>query len=145
VGASRRQLLVRSESKTDPPEPVRLDLASGARRKFTDYRYAADGAGGAIASARALRVLVPLLFNPYEPVQFERVEVYDVDNGSRFATYLIEGERGSGACCVNGAAGQLGQLRDQDIELSPELLDAVRQRFGCPRQVDLEHWYPKYL
>jgi aspartate 1-decarboxylase len=38
---------------------------------------------------------------------FERVEVYDVDNGSRFATYLIEGERGSGACCVNGAAARL--------------------------------------
>jgi aspartate 1-decarboxylase len=40
-------------------------------------------------------------------VPFERVEVYDVDNGSRFATYLIEGERGSGACCVNGAAARL--------------------------------------
>jgi aspartate 1-decarboxylase len=40
-------------------------------------------------------------------VPFERIEVYDVDNGSRFATYLIEGERGSGACCVNGAAARL--------------------------------------
>ena len=36
-----------------------------------------------------------------EMVPYERVEVYDVDNGNRFATYLIEGEPGSGACCVN--------------------------------------------
>jgi aspartate 1-decarboxylase len=40
-------------------------------------------------------------------VPFERVEVYDVDNGSRFATYLIEGEPGSGVCCLNGAAAHL--------------------------------------
>jgi len=38
---------------------------------------------------------------------FERVEVYDVDNGNRFATYLIEGQAGSGICCVNGAAARL--------------------------------------
>lgn len=40
-------------------------------------------------------------------VPFERVEVYDVDNGNRFATYLIEGPRASGACCLNGAAARL--------------------------------------
>ena len=38
---------------------------------------------------------------------FERIDVYDVDNASRFTTYLIEGPRGSGACCVNGAAARL--------------------------------------
>lgn len=48
-------------------------------------------------------------------VQFERVEVYDVDNANRFATYLIEGERGSGECCVNGAAAHLVQLGDRLI------------------------------
>ena len=40
-------------------------------------------------------------------IPFERIEVYDVDNGNRFATYLIEGKAGSGACCVNGAAAHL--------------------------------------
>ena len=48
-------------------------------------------------------------------IPFERVEVYDVDNGSRFATYLIEGERGSGACCVNGAAARLVERGDKLI------------------------------
>jgi aspartate 1-decarboxylase len=40
-------------------------------------------------------------------VPFERIDVYDVDNANRFSTYLIEGARGSGACCVNGAAARL--------------------------------------
>ena len=40
-------------------------------------------------------------------VPFERIDVYDVDNANRFSTYLIEGPRGSGACCVNGAAARL--------------------------------------
>jgi dipeptidyl aminopeptidase/acylaminoacyl peptidase len=38
AGASRAQALVRSESKTDPPNLHVVDLASGARRKLTDYR-----------------------------------------------------------------------------------------------------------
>jgi aspartate 1-decarboxylase len=41
---------------------------------------------------------------------FERIDVYDVDNASRFSTYLIEGPRGSGACCINGAAARLVQV-----------------------------------
>jgi aspartate 1-decarboxylase len=40
-------------------------------------------------------------------VPFERIDVYDVDNGSRFSTYLIEGADGSGVCGVNGAAARL--------------------------------------
>lgn len=38
---------------------------------------------------------------------FERVEVYNIDNGARFATYAIEGAAGSGTICVNGAAAHL--------------------------------------
>ena len=40
-------------------------------------------------------------------VPFEKIDVYDVDNGNRFTTYLIEGPRGAGDCCVNGAAARL--------------------------------------
>jgi aspartate 1-decarboxylase len=46
---------------------------------------------------------------------FERIDVYDVDNGNRFSTYLIEGPRGSGACCVNGAAARLVEVGDKLI------------------------------
>ena len=40
-------------------------------------------------------------------VPYEKIDVYDVDNGNRFSTYLIEGGPGSGDCCVNGAAAHL--------------------------------------
>jgi len=48
-------------------------------------------------------------------VPFERIDVYDVDNGNRFSTYLIEGRAGSGACCVNGAAAHLVEVGDKLI------------------------------
>jgi aspartate 1-decarboxylase len=57
-------------------------------------------------------------------VPFEKVDVYDVDNGARFATYLIEGERGSGACCVNGAAARLVSVGDKLILASYTTLAA---------------------
>ena len=37
----------------------------------------------------------------------QQVDVVDVDNGSRLTTYAIEGERGSGILCINGAAARL--------------------------------------
>jgi aspartate 1-decarboxylase len=46
---------------------------------------------------------------------FERIDVYDIDNGNRFSTYVIEGERGSGECCVNGAAARLVEAGDKLI------------------------------
>jgi hypothetical protein len=42
---------------------------------FVDYNYAADGAASAVASARALRILGPLLLNPWAPVVIERLQV----------------------------------------------------------------------
>jgi hypothetical protein len=57
--------------------------------EFTDYMYAPDGAGNAVASARALRVLAPLLFNPWTPVTIERVEVaVSVDYKSDYANLV---------------------------------------------------------
>lgn len=40
---------------------------------------------------------------------FERVEIYNVDNGARFATYVIEGAAASGVICINGAAAHLAR------------------------------------
>jgi aspartate 1-decarboxylase len=48
-------------------------------------------------------------------VPYERIDVYDIDNGSRFSTYLIKGQRGSGECCVNGAAARLVEVGDKLI------------------------------
>lgn len=42
---------------------------------FVDFVHANDGAGSVMGSVRGLRVMVPLLLNPYAPVQVERVEI----------------------------------------------------------------------
>ncbi|MBO0586558.1 aspartate 1-decarboxylase [Sporosarcina sp. E16_8] len=48
----------------------------------------------------------------------EKVHVVNNNNGSRFETYIIAGERGSGVICVNGAAARLVQRGDIIIILS---------------------------
>ncbi len=45
-------------------------------------------------------------------VPFEKIDVYNVNNGARFSTYVIPGERYSGQCILNGAAARLGHYGD---------------------------------
>jgi aspartate 1-decarboxylase len=45
-------------------------------------------------------------------IPYEAVSIWDVDNGNRFETYAIEGERGSGVICLNGAAARMVAPRD---------------------------------
>ena len=40
-------------------------------------------------------------------VEYEKVQIADVDNGARFETYVIAGEEGSGIICLNGAAARM--------------------------------------
>lgn len=48
-------------------------------------------------------------------LEYEQVQVVDVDNGARLVTYTIAGERGSGMICLNGAAARLVQPGDKVI------------------------------
>lgn len=52
----------------------------------------------------------------------EKVQVVNNNNGARFETYIIEGERGSGVICVNGAAARLVQPGDIVIIISYALV-----------------------
>lgn len=45
-------------------------------------------------------------------IEGEKVQVLDVDNGERLETYIIKGERGSGAICLNGPAARKVQVGD---------------------------------
>ena len=45
-------------------------------------------------------------------VPFEQVGVYNINNGSRFETYVIEGKRGTGVIGLNGAAARKGMVGD---------------------------------
>ena len=44
---------------------------------------------------------------------YEKVLVANLENGNRFETYAISGERGSGAICLNGATAHLGKTGDR--------------------------------
>ena len=48
-------------------------------------------------------------------IEYEKVQIVDVDNGARFETYAIAGERGSGMICLNGAAARCVQPNDKII------------------------------
>ena len=44
--------------------------------------------------------------------EFEKIELYNINNGERFSNYAIVGKRGSGEISLNGAAARLAQLGD---------------------------------
>ena len=51
-------------------------------------------------------------------LEYEKVQVADVNNGSRLETYVIAGERGSGMICLNGAAARCVSVGDKIILMS---------------------------
>lgn len=58
-------------------------------------------------------------------LEYEKVQIVDVDNGNRFETYTIAGEKGSGVICLNGAAARCVSVGDKIIimayaNLTPE-------------------------
>ncbi len=53
----------------------------------------------------------------------EKVQIVDNNNGERFETYIIKGERGSGCICLNGAAARKVQIGDIIIIISYALMD----------------------
>ena len=51
-------------------------------------------------------------------IEYEKVQIADVDNGARFETYVIAGEAGSGIICLNGAAARMVSTGDKVIIMS---------------------------
>jgi aspartate 1-decarboxylase len=68
----------------------------------------------------------------------ELVHVLDVDNGSRFETYVIEGEPGSGEVCLNGAAARLVHEGDRVIVVSYGVYDEEELAAHEPRVVHVD-------
>lgn len=65
----------------------------------------------------------------------EQVHIVDVNNGSRLETYVIEGERGSGTICINGAAARLVAPGDIVIIIGYMSVDDQEARTLEPRVV----------
>lgn len=58
------------------------------------------------------------LMDAAELMEYEKVQIVDINNGNRFETYVIAGEAGSGIICLNGAAARCVQPGDKIIIMS---------------------------
>ena len=65
----------------------------------------------------------------------EKVQIVDNNNGERFETYIIRGERGSGCICLNGAAARKVQVGDTIIIMSYALMDFEEAKTFAPKVV----------
>jgi len=68
-------------------------------------------------------------------VPYERIQVVNTNNGARLETYVLPGERGSGAVHLNGAAARLGEVGDRAILISYALYDESEAAGHEPRVV----------
>lgn len=60
----------------------------------------------------------PVLMEAAGIIEYEKVQIVDVENGNRFETYTIAGEPDSGMICLNGAAARQVQVKDHVIIMS---------------------------
>ena len=77
----------------------------------------------------------PDLLEAADILEHEQVAVVDVDNGARFETYTIAGERGSGEMKVNGAAARLVHRGDTIIVIS----------YAQYAREEMEHYEPRVV
>src|SRR5258708_39718469 len=77
----------------------------------------------------------PDLLEAADILEFEQVAVVDVNNGARFETYAIAGERGRNEIKINGAAARLVHRGDTIILIS----------YAAHESEELEHYVPKVV
>jgi aspartate 1-decarboxylase len=78
------------------------------------------------------------LLEAADMLEHEQVQVLDIDNGARFETYTIAGERGSGTMQLNGAAARLVHQGDTIIVVSYASYDEAELERYEPRVVHVE-------
>ena len=77
----------------------------------------------------------PVLMEAADLHMYEQVQVVNVNNGARFETYVIPGNRGQGEICLNGAAARLAVPGDLVIIISYAQYDAAEVAKYQPRFV----------
>ena len=68
-------------------------------------------------------------------LEYEKVQVVDIDNGNRFETYVIAGERDSGTICLNGAAARCVSVGDKIIIMCYAMMTEQEADANPPRVV----------
>jgi aspartate 1-decarboxylase len=76
--------------------------------------------------------------NAADILPYERVDIYNVSNGERFSTYVIEGEQDSGVICLNGAAAWKASKGDIVIVASYALFDDPAPKKWRPKCIFLD-------
>ncbi|MGN6437710.1 MAG: aspartate 1-decarboxylase [Agriterribacter sp.] len=66
-------------------------------------------------------------------IENEKIQIVNVNNGSRIETYLIKGRPGSGVCCLNGPAARQGAVGDTVIIISYATMDFEEAKQFKPR------------
>ncbi len=107
--------------------PMQVTLMKGkihrARVTEADLHYE-----GSISIDRTLIDAAGFLIN-------ERVDIYNIDTGARFSTYVIEAPAGSGIIGLNGAAARLAMMGDKVIIVAYANFDEAEARQYQPRVV----------
>ena len=75
------------------------------------------------------------LLDAAEMIPGQKVQIVDNNNGERFETYIIKGERGSGCVCLNGAAARKVQVGDVCIIIAYALMDFEEAKTFQPKVV----------
>ena len=65
-------------------------------------------------------------------IENEKIQVVNVNNGTRIETYLIKGKKGSGVCCLNGPAARQGAVGDVVIIISYARMDFEKAKTFKP-------------
>ncbi|MDE1943333.1 MAG: aspartate 1-decarboxylase [Betaproteobacteria bacterium] len=68
-------------------------------------------------------------------LEYQQIDIYNVNNGDRFTTYAIRGQRGSGMISVNGAAARKAQVGDILIIAAYATLDEAELESFQPRLI----------
>ena len=77
----------------------------------------------------------PKLMEAAGILEYEQVQIVDVENGNRFETYTIDGEPGSGMICLNGAAARQVQVGDHVIIMAYCQMDVKEAADHKPKVV----------
>lgn len=75
------------------------------------------------------------LLDAADMIAGQKVQIVDNNNGERFETYIIKGERGSGCVCLNGAAARKVQVGDVCIIIAYALMDFEEAKTFQPKVV----------
>ena len=70
---------------------------------------------------------------------YEQVHIYNITTGSRFITYVITAQRGSGTFSINGAAARLAQINDRIIVAAYGNIDSEKENYQ-PKVILLDEY-----